>query len=48
MKERNKSYSVASIVRAKPSFLVGLGEVPEDEIKAVADQNRQGVCEKQD
>ena len=46
MKERNKRYSGVSIVRAKPSFLVGLGEVPEDEIKAVGDQNRRGVCEK--
>ena len=45
MKERNKRYSVASIVRAKPSFLVGLGEVPEDKNKAAGDQNRRGVCE---
>ena len=48
MRERNKRYSIASIVNAKPSFLVGLGEVPKDEIKAVGDQNRRGVCEKQD
>ena len=48
MRERNKRYLGVSIVRAKPSFLVGLSEVPEDEIKAVADQNRRGVCEKQD
>ena len=46
MRERNKRYSVASIVRAKPSFLVGLGEVPEDENKTVGDQNRRGVCVK--
>ena len=45
MKERNKSYSVASIVRAKPSFFMGLGEVPEDENNSVGDQNRRGVCE---
>ena len=44
MKERNKRYLVASIVRAKPSFLVGLGEVPEDEIKAVGDQKIGVVC----
>ena len=45
MKERNKSYSVASIVRAKSSFLVGLGEVPKDKTNSVGDQNRRGVCE---
>ena len=45
MKERNKSYSVASIVRAKPSFFMGLGEVPEDENNSVGDQKRRGVCE---
>ena len=45
MKERNKSYLVASIVRAKPSFFMGLGEVPEDENNSVGDQNRRGVCE---
>ena len=48
MRERNKRYSTASIVNAKPSFLVGSGEVPKDEIKSVEDQNRRGVCEEQD
>ena len=43
MRERNKRYSEVSIVRAKPSFLVGLGEVPKDENKTVGDQNRRCV-----